>query len=199
MSDPHRILDDRREALEEAFFRKENERLREQMRIQREREATRKALAGEMGLDDDALLDRLVELGIRVDTVEALVLVPLALVAWADGKVEARERDAVLRGAEASGIAPGSPAYQLLDTWTVHRPPRELLDAWRAYIAALVAELSADQGRALEQRILGRARDVAKATGGILGMASVSEEEEAVLAMLADAFGDQRNDASTRS
>jgi hypothetical protein len=188
VSDRERILDDRRAALEEAFFRKENERLRERLRREREREATRKALAGEMGIEDEALLDRLVDLGIRVDTIEALVLVPLAMVAWADGKMEARERTAVLRGAEASGIAPGSPAHLLLDTWTLQRPPRELLDAWRAYIAALVAELSADQRSALEARILGRAREVAQAAGGFLGVASVSREEEEMIAELATAF-----------
>jgi tellurite resistance protein len=182
------ILDERRVALEEAFFRKENERLRERLRAERERESTRRALAGEVGLENKALLDRLVELGIRVDTVEALVLVPLAMVAWADGRMDAREREAVLRGAQASGITPGSPAYQLLDTWTIERPPRELMDSWRAYIAALMVELSADQRWALEERILGRAREVARATGGFLGVASVSREEEAVLAELASAF-----------
>lgn len=189
MSDPNRILDDRRAALEEAFFRKENERLRERLRKERERESTRRALASEVGIEDEALLDRLVELGIRVDTIEALVLVPLAMVAWADGRMEAREREAVLRGAEASGIVPGSPAHQLLDTWTLQRPPRELMDSWRGYIAALLAELSADQRRALEDRILGRAREVAQAAGGFLGMASVSREEEEMLAELASAFG----------
>jgi tellurite resistance protein len=182
-------LDDRRIALEEAFFKKENERLRARLQAERERENTRNALAGEVGLEDQALLDRLVDLGIRVDTVEALVLVPLAMVAWADGKMDARERDAVLKGAEASGFTPGSPAYALLDTWTVQRPPRELMDSWRAYIAELVKELSADQRWALEERILGRARAVAQATGGFLGMASVSREEEAVLAELRSAFG----------
>lgn len=182
------ILDDRRVALEEAFFKKENERLRARLQAERERENTRKALAGEIGLEDPALLDRLVELGIRIDTIEALVLVPLALVAWADGKMDAREREAVLRGAEAAGITAGSPAFGLLDTWTKQRPPRELLDSWRAYISELMKELSADQRWALEERILGRARKVAEATGGFLGMASVSREEEAVLAELKSAF-----------
>lgn len=182
------ILDDRRVALEEAFFRKENERLRLRLQAERERENTRKALVGEVGLEDKALLDRLVELGIRVDTVEALVLVPLAMVAWADGKMDAREREAVLRGAEAAGITADSPAFELLDTWTKQRPPRELMDSWRAYIGELMKELSADQRWALEERILGRARAVAEATGGFLGMASVSREEEAVLAELRSAF-----------
>ena len=63
------VLESRRIALEESFFRKENERLRERMRIAREREAARQALASELGLRDEALLDRLLDLGIRIDTV----------------------------------------------------------------------------------------------------------------------------------
>jgi hypothetical protein len=62
------------------------------------------------------------------------------------------------------------------------------MEAWRAYIAALLGELSTEQHRELEERILGRARAVAQATGGLLGIASVSREEEAVLTELANAF-----------
>ena len=182
------ILDERRQALEESFFRKENERLRARLQAERDRQATREALADEFGLDYKSLLDQLVDLGIHVETVEALLLAPLALVAWADGKMDARERDAVLRGAEASGIQRGSPAYELLDSWTQERPPRAVMDSWRAYVTALLKELSADQRWALEERILGRARAVAQAAGGFLGMASVSREEEAVMAELASVF-----------
>jgi tellurite resistance protein len=182
------ILEERRNSLEEAFFHKENERLRARLQAEREREATRAALQSECGLEDKELLDRLVELGIRVDTVEALVLVPLALVAWADGKMDPNERDAVLQGAKASGIEPGTPAYGLLEAWTTERPSPELFDSWRAYIKALVKELSADQRWSREERILGRARGVAEAAGGILGIATVSKEEESVLAQLKAAF-----------
>jgi hypothetical protein len=182
------ILEARRVALEEAFFSKENERLRERMRAERERQAARNALASELDLRDEALLDRLLELGIRIDTVEALALAPLALVAWADGEMETPEHDAVMRGAEGSGIAPGSPGYALLETWTKQPPPAELMESWRAYIAALLAELSAEQCRELEQRILGRARAVANAAGGFLGLAKISKEEEAVLAELEQMF-----------
>jgi hypothetical protein len=185
---PDGLLDDRRNALEEAFFRKENEKLRAKLQAEREREAVRKALAGEAGIQDEALLARLVELGIRVDTVEALVLVPLVMVAWADGKMEAAERAAVLRGAEASGFTPDKPAYALLEAWTKQRPPAELMSSWRSYIDALVKELSADQRWALEERIVERARAVASASGGFLGMAKISKAEEAVLAELAKAF-----------
>ena len=183
------VLEARRIALEESFFRKENERLRERMGAEREREAARRALASELGVNDEALLDRLLELGIRIDTIEALALAPLAFVAWADGKMEPRERDAVMKGAEGSGIAPGSPGYALLETWTKQPPPAELMESWRGYIQALVGELSADQRDALEERILGRAHAVAEAAGGFLGLAKVSKEEEAMLAELKRAFG----------
>jgi tellurite resistance protein len=185
---PNGGLDDRRKSLEEAFFRKENEKLRARIEAEREREATRKALAGEAGIDDDALLDRLVELGIRVDTVEALVLVPLVMVAWADGRIDPDERAAVLRGAEAGGFTPDKPAYALLEAWTKERPPADLMTSWRSYIGALVKELSADQRAALEGRIVARAREVARASGGFLGFSKISAEEEAVLKELEQAF-----------
>lgn len=183
-----RILDDRRKALEEAFFRKENERLRARLHAQRERSEARDALGRECGVADASLLDRLLELGIRADTVQALVLVPLAMVAWADGKIDPRERDAVLAAAAASGIAPGSPSHALLEAWTREKPPPELFESWRSYVAALAGRLAADHRLHLEEQTLGRARAVAEAAGGFLGLAKVSREEEAVLAELARAF-----------
>jgi tellurite resistance protein len=183
------VLNDRRNALEESFFAKENERLRARIRADRERDEVRKALTGEAGIRDAALLDRLVDLGIRVDTVEALVLVPLVLVAWADGKMDPAERDAVLRAAEATGIPREGPGFALLEAWTKERPPPELATSWRSYIDALMKELSADQRWALEERIVERARSVARASGGFLGLSKISAEEEAVLAELERTFG----------
>lgn len=183
-----KVLDDRRRSLEESFFAKENERLRARIQADRERDEARKALLGEAGIRDAALLDRLVDLGIRVDTVEALVLVPLLLVAWADGKMDPAERDAVLRAAEAHGVPRGGPGFALLEAWTAERPPAELATSWRSYIDALMQELSADQRWALEERILERARNVARASGGFLGLSKISAEEEAVLKELETAF-----------
>jgi hypothetical protein len=40
---------------------------------------------------------------------------PLVEVAWADGKLDRSERDAILAAAVAEGIAKGSPAYEILD------------------------------------------------------------------------------------
>jgi tellurite resistance protein len=183
-----RALDESRQALECAFYRKEDEGLRTRLHEERERREAREALGREAGLSDPALVDRLVALGIRADTVEALVLVPLVEVAWADGTMDPREREAVLRAAASVGIAQGSPSYDLLDGWTQKRPAPELLESWRSYIRTLGRELSADHRWHLEEQVMGKARAVAEAAGGFLGLAKVSRAEEAVLADLEAAF-----------
>jgi hypothetical protein len=188
---PNPGMQERGRALEEAFFKKQHEEQLGKLRKEQERAEAREALAAASGISDDPdLLDRLVTLGIHAETLAALTLIPLVEVAWADGKMEARERDAILRGAESSGIQPGSPSYGLLEIWTHDRPAPELLDTWKTYIGALVEELSADQKWHLEEKIIGRARAVAEAAGGFLGLGSkISVEEEAMLAELERAFG----------
>lgn len=183
-----RALDERRDALESAFFRKEDEGLRSRLHEERERREAREALGRSCGLSDASLLDRLVALGIRADTVEALVLVPLVEVAWADGTMDPREREAVLRAAASVGIAKESPGYDLLEAWTHARPAPELMESWRSYIRTLGRELSADHRWHLEEQVMGKARAVAEAAGGFLGLAKVSKAEEAVLSDLEAAF-----------
>lgn len=183
-------MKERGRALEEAFFKKHHEAQLSKLRLLQQQEEAREALADASGISDVDLLERLAALGIRAETLAALTLIPLVEVAWADGKMEARERDAILRGAESSGIEPGSPSHGLLEIWTQDRPTAELLESWKQYIGALAKELSADQKWHLEERIVGRARSVAEAAGGFLGLGSkVSAAEEAMLAELEQAFG----------
>lgn len=184
-----RVLDERRQALEEAFYRKQDEALRSQIRTAREHASAREALAAQSPRAEAVLLDRLVELGIRVESLAALMLVPLVEVAWADGTMDPREREAVLNAALASGVEPGSPSHALLESWTQERPPSALYESWKEYVASLCHELSADHRWHLEEQLLGRARSVARAAGGFLGVAKVSKPEEEVIARLEQAFG----------
>jgi hypothetical protein len=95
----------------------------------------------------------------------------------------------VLSGAETNGITSDSPGYQLLESWLAHRPDGRLLEVWGTFIVGLCAELSKSERESLKQQILGRARSVAEATGGFLGLGSkISSEEEIILAELAKAF-----------
>ena len=184
------VLGDRRKALEEQFFTKQNEELRQQLRKSQEKQASREALARVAGDADAEVLDRLVELGIGPETWAALEIVPLVEVAWANAQVEAKERSAVLAAAEANGIEAGGPSYRLLEDWLTHRPDARLLGTWGEYIVGLCAGLDPTQKGALRDEILGRARTVAEAAGGFLGLGNkISPEEEVVLQQLAKPFG----------
>ena len=148
------------------------------------------ALGRATGIDDPVLLTRLAELGIRPETLAALTLIPLIETAWADGVMHAKEREAVLRGAASSGIAPESASHRLLELWTIEHPARELLAIWREFIAAIAKSLSARERAALRAKVIGRAWAVANAAGGFLDATpNVSAEEHATLDDLDSAFG----------
>ena len=65
--------------LEDAFFAKENARLLQQMRDRARQHERRAAMREVVRVDDDALIDRLIGLGLEPETILALQLVPLAL------------------------------------------------------------------------------------------------------------------------
>ncbi len=179
----------RRKAFEEEFFKREQERLREALRHKHEIAHVKEELKAVTGIDDDAILDRLAELGVHADTLAAIALVPLVEVAWADGKLDAPEKEAVLSAARELGIDPRHPAYELFSGWMVHRPQARMLDAWTAYVQGLASQLDEAERAALRDKLMGRARAVAEAAGGFLGLGNkVSPEEEAALGMLENAF-----------
>ena len=110
-------LEERGRALENQFFDKENKQklavMKEKLDSQTSREELRKA----SGMSDDAVLDKLVGLGLRANTIAALSLVPLISVAWADGAIQDNERTAILQGAAGKGLEQGTDGYELLQTW----------------------------------------------------------------------------------
>jgi hypothetical protein len=80
-------------------------------------------------------------------------------------------------------------SYQLLEQWLAEPPPPEMLIKWKAYIEALSATLSKEARQALKSTLLGRARGIADAAGGFLGIGSrVSSEEKTVLDELERSF-----------
>ena len=118
----------------------------------------------------------------------ALSLVPLLMVAWADGTVQDNERNAILQGAHGKGLEEGTDGYELLQTWLAKRPSDDLFAAWEAYIKALAGQLNDEQNRLLKTQIVNFAKVVAESAGGFLGVGRVSSTEEKVLARIADAF-----------
>jgi len=169
-------------ALEDAFFARENAKLLEQMRARTERTQRREALRAAMGKPDEAVLDRLLELGVSAETVLALTLVPLVRVAWADGDLDAREREAVARAAAERGLTPGTPGHTMLTSWLTAPPNAAMVQAWQQYMRGIWPSLGEPERAELRDYMVGLARGVAEAAGGFLGLGfKVSAAEAAVL------------------
>ncbi len=185
---PEDFLGDRKKALEESFFAKQNAALLDRMRDEREKKAAVDALATNSKINNRQTLEKLVELGLDTATWTALSIVPLVEVAWADGKVDSRERAAVLEAAHDQGIAKGTPSHELLESWLASRPAGSLFASWGAYAAELAANLSAAERAELSADLHERAEAVARAAGGILGIGSISAAEQRVLDALGTPF-----------
>ena len=169
-------------SLEDAFFARQNAELLEAMRKKAAREERLAALRQVMPKADDALLERLLDLGISAQTVLAMMLLPLARVAWADGTIDGKERAAILRAAEEREMRPGTASHELLKTWLEQKPSESIVAAWKGYLGSVWSHLEAHERDAMRSRLLDLARGVAQAAGGFLGIGSkISPSEQAVL------------------
>jgi hypothetical protein len=180
-------LQARGRSMEEAFFARENERLRVGLQA-----SARPAAIASFDLDE-AIRDHTLRDGLRAHhvaagTAAAMTLVPLVAVAWADRDLHDRERAAVLQAAEAAGIAKNSASHALLESWLHERPDPELFERWKSFIVELCADMDVAEVEALRAELLGRARAVAQSGGGVLGFGRVSMREQEVLEELEHAF-----------
>ena len=183
------ILRERGRSLEDEFFRREDARLKEKLRESAQREGAREALARASGIQNPEILERLMRLEVRPETVTALSLVPLVEVAWADGSLDDNERRVLLERAGTSGLAPGSPERTLLEEWLTRKPDPKLLTAWSHLVQGLCQQMSREEVAVFKAGLLERARVVAGACGGLLGMGSkVSGAEADIIKRLESAF-----------
>ena len=181
-------LNDRRQALEDEFFHRVDEKLLAEMKAKSTAETNRVQLQTATGISNVDLLDELVAAGATAESVAAISLVPLVLVAWADRKMEAEEREQILKTAQDEGIASDGPAAVLLEHWLTTRPKRELESTWKHYIVAVMGQMGVESQTLLRTEIIKRARAVANASGGILGFGKISADEKRVIAQLEEAL-----------
>lgn len=182
-------LNDRRKELEEAFFAKQNEQLVSKLKAEKQKALDKAGITELTGIKNDEVLEKLLAMKMDRETIAALSLFPLIQVAWADGAVDDKERAAVLKAAEGSGILNGSAAHNLLEGWLKLKPAAALHSTWANYVKALCEAMKPDDKALLKNELLGKARSVAEASGGILGMGSkISKPEADALKKLEEAF-----------
>lgn len=175
---------DREKGLEEEYFRKNEAKLLEKMREKARLDEVASELAKTLQVENPDLVRRVIDLGIQPGTGAALLLAPLVQVAWAEGNVTHKERDAVLRLAASRGVAKGSPSEAQLLAWLEKRPSDAVLAVAIEVIKAGLSHLTPAER---EERIgaYERAcREVSEASGGlakVLGGSGTSSEERSVL------------------
>jgi hypothetical protein len=175
-------------ALEDSFFAKENERILKELRAASVREEKKKEFREYLNIENEELLDALVNLAVEPETLVAFTLVPLVEVAWADGEIHPKERDAIIKAAVERGVDEDSPTAHLLRNWLMTRPDPQLLETWRDYIEELKGSLTGETWTEMKKTVMGRARGIAEAAGGFLGIAAISAPEKKMLEELEWAF-----------
>ena len=175
-------------ALTDSFFAEENARVLEEFKRAIAVEEKKIEFREYLNIDNEEILDALVDLAVEPETLVAFSLVPLVMVAWADGKIQPKERDAILKAAIERGVAESSPTHTLLKNWLQMPPSPLLFETWKGYIRELLPSLGDRSREHLKTSSLGRARAIAEAAGGFLGIASISAGERKMLEKLEQAF-----------
>ena len=112
-SSNHDSLSDRGRSLEEEFFKREDAKLLERLRALKHAETTRDLISRATGIKNKERLDKLMELKIGGETAAALSVLPIVEVAWADGSIDAKEREFLLQHAATKGFVDGYPVSVL--------------------------------------------------------------------------------------
>lgn len=182
-------LKSRGQAMENLFFENRDQELLNKLRAEMEGQGTQESLKAASGISDADALKALTDQGVTAESLSALSLIPLVTVAWSDGSLDGKEKEAILKAAQSSGVETGTGSYSLLESWLASKPDAGLLDAWKGYVLALKEQLDETALAQVKSSILNRSQNVAEAAGGFLGLGSVSESEKKALSDLEAAFG----------
>jgi hypothetical protein len=182
-------LDDRRRALEDSFFQKQNDALTQKLKDAAAKVASHDQLKQLTGITDESVLGALAELKMGGAATMVMAMFPMIDVAWADGTLDETERKLILEFAAKNGVTAGSEANAFLTSWLSEKPESKWAQLWFDYTKALCANMKPDDKIMLKTTVIGRARQVAEASGGFLGVAfKISAAENKVLERLVQAF-----------
>lgn len=133
----------------------------------------------------------LAELKIPRDSYRLVMLLPMVYVAWADGRIHARERRLILQVAEEHGLLANG-GRTTLEHWLSVAPTESQLRADLAVLNELCNshhDVTDDFDADCAQMLIAYCQDVADAAGGILGLNSPrSEAEQSALKTIASAL-----------
>ncbi|MBC7531202.1 MAG: hypothetical protein H7318_06455 [Oligoflexus sp.] len=183
------VREEGRRALEEEFFARLNFELKEKLLAEMSRKEAIQELSVASGIKNEKVLGILLDAQITPATLQALSLVPLVRVAWADGEIDGKEQEAVLKAAADLGIDTNHPGYDALKSWLTEAPSDTLFNTWRIYLRELGMTMDKDDFAQVRTEILERAERIAQSAGGFLGLGSkISAAERSELDKIDEAF-----------
>lgn len=175
-------------SLENAFFLKQNQDLLKKLRELKMLQESKEALRIASGIQNDHLLERLIELKITPHSLAALTVIPLIETAWADGNVDSKEKKKILEAIEKHGIKKSTIEHDLVELWLSHRPDEKLFVAWEEMVKEICSNMNKDELEVFHSSLMDDTQAVAQASGGFLGIAKISSNEQHVLDRLHKAF-----------
>jgi tellurite resistance protein len=171
---------------EDAYFRKQDQELRQKLR----EELSQGAADLKQAPRDLSLPGRIQRLGFVGEKLRVFDLMPLVHVAWADGTVTRQEREAILAVA-LTRVERSSVAFALMESLLEERPPQAFLDESLSLLK-LVA------GDARAESVVELCIKVASASGGFMNVGNVSSEERAQIEAIAARLGPKALEAFHR-
>lgn len=179
---PSDAFSDRARSFEEGYFRNKDAELVDKLRKVFETTRTKEELSKATGITNPEALERLVAINLRGELMTVFKLFPLVEVAWADGSIDQSEADTVIAAAIKMGVPKDGEAIARLKYWLYSGPKDEGRAAWRMYAAELRKSLNPTELATFRNDLLKVAKDVAEASGGILGaFLQVSGNEHKVI------------------
>ena len=138
-------------------------------------------IAAALNTSDEVAAEAL-ELGFDTATAVILPMVPLIEIAWADGRIEEKERQKVKEFAAANGITDAG-ALEFLELLMENKPSNLFFKRTNRVVAHIIAD---DPNNPTTQDVLTHALAVAESAGSFFGLTSaVSGAERDMLAELA--------------
>lgn len=174
-------LKSRGSALENEFFNAVDAKLIADLRAQLQAAEETKSLKTVTGVQDEQTVQALVNAGVSATTYPALRLFPLVAVAWADGALEPAEVETVMDVASKHGVGRDSSSGKLLEAWLSKNPGSDLFNAWESFAIKLVQTIPESEAASVKEALLKEVKQVAQASGGILGWAAISSGESKVM------------------
>lgn len=174
--------------LEDLHCLKIERELRQQLLLKMSMEQTKQELAEAAHTDDARLIELLLQAGFTAETLPALSLAPIALVAWGSGYVTAEERAVAMQAIFESEISGNQAAIAKFESWLETRPAPNLFYLWANITTDRLARVQPDDLHADAIRISRLAKRVALASGGFMGFGMICSGEQVVIDRLRNVF-----------